>query len=453
MAEKKGLIHRFIVGKDRDENYARSTLPSNRWELFWDILKGRFWKIVLLNLMLIVAFVPAIAVLFLSYLTDVSYGAILPFSGTFFVGYPFIPDLHTVMYLEELRLLINCFVLLIPCMIFASLILSGIFYIARNLVWSEGVFIANDFWKGFKQNALHFVFIALILGIIYMFSALNIFIIDRSYIFAEQSFITQPFFNNLFKAIVIIMLVFVSIMALFACTVTVTYKVKFRHLIRNAFYLTLGLLPQNLVIGALCFSPFLIIAIFGFEAFIIGPLAMMIIFFIGFAVVVIGWSIYSHWVFDKFINDRVEGAVKNKGIYPKVGKDGKRVSKKSHFINPKKKKPVKPVTDEEITITELPVHYSRADLERLAKEKEFIKQEGEKWAQEHINDNEYSDDYENEGESENDEIYYEGYEDAMKLEGYEGGDEIAGESAEGSDGESGEDAAEDKKDGGQDDLK
>lgn len=64
MAEKKGLIQRFIVGKDRDENYARSTLPSNRWELLWDVIKGRFWKNVLLNLMLIVAFIPTIFILF-----------------------------------------------------------------------------------------------------------------------------------------------------------------------------------------------------------------------------------------------------------------------------------------------------------------------------------------------------------------------------------------------------
>jgi len=91
MAERKGLIYKFIVGKDKDENYARSTLPSNRWELFKDILKGRFWKLVLLNLMLIIAIIPAGFVLLMESLNISIIGTMLPFSGSLFVGYPFIP--------------------------------------------------------------------------------------------------------------------------------------------------------------------------------------------------------------------------------------------------------------------------------------------------------------------------------------------------------------------------
>ena len=29
--EKKGFIARMLEGKERDDAYARSTLPSNRW--------------------------------------------------------------------------------------------------------------------------------------------------------------------------------------------------------------------------------------------------------------------------------------------------------------------------------------------------------------------------------------------------------------------------------------
>ena len=48
--EKKGFITRMLEGKERSEEYARSTLPTNRWQLFWDIFKGNFWKIVKVNL-------------------------------------------------------------------------------------------------------------------------------------------------------------------------------------------------------------------------------------------------------------------------------------------------------------------------------------------------------------------------------------------------------------------
>lgn len=310
------------------------------------------------------------------------------------------------------------FTLLIPCLLFASLIMAGVFYIVRNLVWSEGVFIANDFWKGFKQNALYFMLITFLLGLVYFVSAMNIFIIDNNYIINPDSFFSKPFVSNLFKALIIVMAGFVTLMALFAYTITVTYNVKFRQLIKNSFYLSLGLLPRNIVMAALSFSPFLLLAIFGMNLMFLSSIMLGIVLLLGFSLAVIGWSIYSHWVFDKFINDRVEGAVKNRGIYAKVGRDGKPVNKKEYFKNPKKKKAVKPVTDEEITITELPVNYSRADLERLAKEKEFIKKDSEKWAEEHKNDDYIEEDY-NSGDEADDSEYYEGYEDAMKLEGYD----------------------------------
>ncbi len=61
--EKKGLVARWLEGKERSEDYARSTLPTNRWSLFWDILKGRFGKLVLINLIMLVTFLPLIAVI------------------------------------------------------------------------------------------------------------------------------------------------------------------------------------------------------------------------------------------------------------------------------------------------------------------------------------------------------------------------------------------------------
>ena len=127
MAEKKGLIQRFIVGKDRDEHYARSTLPSNRKELLWDIIKGRFWKLVLMNLMLIIAFLPLILVMLMQSGVSSSYSSMLPFSGGLFAGYPFIPDLYQLMFLFEFNVQIQMLLLFLPAIMFSGLILSGIF--------------------------------------------------------------------------------------------------------------------------------------------------------------------------------------------------------------------------------------------------------------------------------------------------------------------------------------
>lgn len=417
MAEKKGLFYKLIVGKDRDDNYARSTLPSNRWELFWDVFKGRLGKLMLLNLMLLVGFLPFMFIMFGKSFLASDFLSMLPITGSSFVGYPYIPDLHIIAFYNEFNIELQSFMYIVPCLLFAGIVMSGIFYIMRNLAWNEGVFIANDFWKGLKSNIKHFMLIILFWSVIFLFVSLNNLALEQAAIVTPDQFFAKPVVNVIVRGLNAVFMIFATIMAMFAFTVTVNYKVKFRHLLRNSFILTLGLLPLNLFFLALTALPFLIITLFGLASFL-SQIMLFVILFVGFSLIPLVWTIYSHWVFDKFINDKVEGAVKNKGIYEKVAKDGKPVSKgKTPFKNPKKKK-IKPVTDEELQITELPVNFSRKDLERLAQEKELIKQDAEKWSKEHENDDFVEEDIEDIGGDEGLDSF-EGFEDAMRLEGYD----------------------------------
>ena len=48
---KKGFIAKIIEGPERSETYARSTLPTNRWELGWDVFKTNKGKLFGLNLL------------------------------------------------------------------------------------------------------------------------------------------------------------------------------------------------------------------------------------------------------------------------------------------------------------------------------------------------------------------------------------------------------------------
>ena len=70
MANRKGggLINRILMGSEKSEGYARATMPSNRWELFWDIFKGRFWKLVLINVLMLLFLLPLIGLFVLRYM-------------------------------------------------------------------------------------------------------------------------------------------------------------------------------------------------------------------------------------------------------------------------------------------------------------------------------------------------------------------------------------------------
>ena len=150
--EKKGFIARMLEGKERDEEYARSTLPTNRWALFWDIFKGRFSKLVIVNLLMLLFCIPLIIVIVfrMSYMT--AQRALMPFSQWMFAGYPALPVLTGLP--EQLSVMSN--LTFIPFMLIAALIagigISGGMYVIRNMVWTEGIFVANDFWRGIKIN-------------------------------------------------------------------------------------------------------------------------------------------------------------------------------------------------------------------------------------------------------------------------------------------------------------
>ena len=49
-------------------------------------------------------------------------------------------------------------------------------------------------------------------------------------------------------------------------------------------------------------------------------------------------------------------------------------------------KPIKPITDEELQLAELPESFNRADIERLNQSRKALYEDNEKYIQEHAND-------------------------------------------------------------------
>ena len=150
--EKKGFIARMLEGKERDEEYARSTLPTNRWALFWDIVKGRFSKLVIVNLLMLIFFIPLIAVIVLRITYADMLGALYPFSGDLFLGFPAYPNMQSAP--QQITLMTNLYfgAAMVVCALIAAVGISGGMYVIRNMVWTEGIFVANDFWRGIKIN-------------------------------------------------------------------------------------------------------------------------------------------------------------------------------------------------------------------------------------------------------------------------------------------------------------
>lgn len=374
---KKGFIARMIEGPERSETYAASTLPTNRWQLGWDVFKTNTGKHFKINLLTLVFLLPFIALCVLTYMYKLANVASLPFTQNMAIGYPSYPSAFGLSANLALSASIEFFKFLIIAILVGAVGLSGGFYVMRNMVWAEGVIVGSDFFKGVKQNYFVVLFSLLFYGVIMGLSVISVnmaqLLIDTCTGIRWLLICAQ--------VLTYIIMGIVSIMVLYMLTLGVTYKLSFGKLIKNSFILTIGLIPTNVFFAFLAALPFLL---FYLKISFFMALAIVLVFVWGISIFMLIWTDYSNWVFDRFINDKVPGAKKNRGIYkPNAAEeDGEQVV----FEKTKLNSSIKPVTDYDVELYELPESFSRKDLQKLEETKEAMRRDSDKYAEEHEND-------------------------------------------------------------------
>jgi len=124
-------------------------------------------------------------------------------------------------------------------------------------------------------------------------------------------------------------------------------------------------------------------------------MGVILILLFGFSMLLLIWTDFCQWSYDKFINDKVPGAQKNRGIYEKIKESDSGALKQYREQmalagrSSLSSKPIKPITDEELTIAELPVSFNRNDIEKLNQSKRAIYEDHERYVEEHKNDPEF----------------------------------------------------------------
>ncbi len=392
--QKKGFITRLLEGKERSEEYARSTLPTNRWQLFWDIFKGNFGKIVKANLLTLLFFLPMVAVIIVMVMMRNMQSEVYPFGANLGVGYPFYP---IQAGLSESLQLTNGLMLyggLIITSFIAALGLAGGMYVIRNMVWTEGIFVANDFWRGIKlnyKNALQaMLFFIIVLSLCGSLISLANFTIATGDITKGQR--VWMIISQVTSYILIIL---AAMMTLWMIALGVNYKLKFFAMLRNAFLMSIGSFPQTIFFAALAAIPFILL-LFGSFFLVIG-IIMALLFGLAYALLV--WLDFAQWLFDKFINPKIEGAKVGRGIF---NKDGSSAStggdsqamleyRRTLLANGRSRlvgRPIKPI-DDELQVYDLPTSFTREDLQKLRESKQAIVEDTEAYAKEHKDDEQY----------------------------------------------------------------
>ena len=389
---KKGLITRILEGKEKSEDYARSTLPTNRWQLFWDVFKGNFSKIVKVNLLILLFFLPLLAFIIVNNMIVENNGYIYPFSANMGIGYPGVPEQAGISELLVMQNSVTFYLGIIVCSTIAAVGLAGGMYVIRNMVWTEGIFVANDFWRGIRLNFKNALQVALIFTI-------TLFLSGTMIASAEFNLATETGTKWLMIAsevVSYILIIVVTMMCFWMVSLGVNYKLTFLQMIRNSFILTVGTLVQTVFFIAAALLPFLLFLLDG-QFFTIAAFIVIILFGLSYALLV--WINFSQWAFDQFINPKLAGAKVGRGIYNKdgssalTGDDSEAKIEYQRVILAHGKsrlmaKPIKPI-DDSLQVYELPQSFSREDLKKLRESKQSIAEDTAAYAEEHKNDLRY----------------------------------------------------------------
>ncbi|MCQ2399029.1 MAG: hypothetical protein MJ072_00810 [Clostridia bacterium] len=384
MAKKKGLVSKLIIGKEKSDEYVKGTLPTSRWELFWDVIKGNALKLVGNNALTLLTLLPFAFVLLLCSSFHVTYGANAPFNVGFGIGYPAVPQLMGVAEISAFQSDLQTLIFVPITAIIAGLGLAGCFYNTRNLAWQEGVFVAQDFLRGIKKN---FFVVAGSLLLLSVVSVLDLIAVDYIDILITQGIVGE-WVSILCKIFAYTVIGFFTIVTFYMITMGVTYELKFFDLFKNAVILTIVYLPGNLVITLAAFLPFALFLL-GEMIAILG-VVLLGVFGISFAALV--WTVYAHYVFDKSINLYLPKESRNRGLYSKEKRikddEIEKYKENKKVFTKLTSRPIKPI-DDDIPIDSLPDTFRREDIERLNAQKEFMRKDAEEYEKLHYNDERY----------------------------------------------------------------
>ena len=338
------LMNNYYYGKSGKGDFKKDDLPDNRFQLFFEMLRVRFSGLCHLNVITVLAFAPLIFVLVMNvnyYLSSLSLqyqmaeavntagvklaggtqadidaylaqgaevlssGEFTPEQIAFWKSFSTPEGSRNFM----VGLLSGLMVWLIPCILITGPVEAGIAYITRNWARDEHAFVWSDFKDAVKGNWKQG------LGVSAITSVLPIVI------YIGWNFYSAYSAENVFFMVPQMLILLIGIVWVLGLTymypMMVSYKVKFRELLRNSLILGVARLPQTVAVNLLHLVPAAIVALLLFFTGI-GYYALM---FLVIYYIVIGITLarfvnasLANAVFDRFINSHIEGAKVNRGL-------------------------------------------------------------------------------------------------------------------------------------------
>ncbi|MBQ8537636.1 MAG: YesL family protein, partial [Clostridia bacterium] len=296
------MMNNYYYGKSGKGDYRKEDLPTNRWQLFGEMLRIRLSGLMRLNLMYAVPWIPAIIVMLLCGLSW--YSSLANLVETYAQD---APALSAAMSQLNTSLLFTMSLWLIPCLVITGPFTAGVAYVTRNWARDEHAFVWGDFKDAVKENWKQALGVSALTSLVPL-------VVVVCWTFYGRMAVQTPLMMAPQMISLMLGLVW-ALMLIYLYPLMVTYQLTFKQLLRNAFLLAIGRLPQSLGLRLATLLPLLI----GFGvAYFIGQIhwvvfALLIYYaLIGFALSRFAFASYANAVFDRYINVHIEGAQVNR---------------------------------------------------------------------------------------------------------------------------------------------
>ena len=263
----------------------KQSLPTNRKEVFFDLLKYRKMSLFALSCYTFMFFIPlAVDLFYFNYLESMA----------------IVADKFEYLF----SLIFYSMLIMLPCMVIGFIGLAGAFYVAKKMVWQEGISLASDFFKGVKENWKHAVINGVIFGLV-LFGL----IVGGSYLYIYAQ--VAPVVKGIgLGALILLFLMFGMVIAL-NFTQGVYYENPYGVTLKNSFSF-LGLLNWKVfLIYLLSTGVVVTLGLFNLLTLAIG----LILFAVLNSVVIVLYTLVSHSAFDKYINKEHYPDMVGKGLY------------------------------------------------------------------------------------------------------------------------------------------
>lgn len=382
-----------LEGNENAAEYTRKAPAGGRWGQTWDAFKGNFGKIVFINIIMLVFFAPAVAIIVLRSMYISGMGMQYPFNSNTGIGYPAYPGSEGLTESIYLSADLLFYSLLIVAGFIASIGIAGGAYSLKKLMNTGGEFSFKSFFRnGVKSCYFNAVFpVTLFLAFFFMTALVGDW---KDLAIATGSAKGGPITAYVFA---IIATVLVGIYSGWLLAVGVSYKLKITTLIKNSFVLMIGTPIQTIFFAGLALMPVWLYLI-GLSAMIVQLISYIILVLFGLSFILLVWMSYTQGVFDAIVTPNIkaaEEAAKAKRTPQQVAIDKAEEEKqlarelvaagKSELIG----KPILPIA-EEAAVAPLGMTYTRADVSRVSDDKKKLAGEISAYEQEHKNDPVYA---------------------------------------------------------------